>query len=106
MATRSCALLGTLVSRLRMKWVRHCCQVAPGRSEARAALIPKWSSEMASLNPDRPRATKPRRKAFQLAPSLLVTTSRPSTSLLPWALTAVAITMAIFTTTRPPSRQR
>jgi hypothetical protein len=37
---------------------------------------------------------------------LLVTTSRPSTSLLPWALTAVAITMAIFTTTRPPSRQR
>ncbi len=62
-------------------------------------------SETTSFTPARPRATRPRRTAFQPAPSSLVTTSRPSTSRLPWALTALAITVATFTT-RPPSRQR
>src|SRR5262249_1082089 len=36
-ATKLCALLGTRVSRLRMKWVRHRCQAAPGSGAAIAS---------------------------------------------------------------------
>ena len=58
---------------------------------------------MTSCTPESPLATRERKKASQPAPSSLVTTSRPSTSRLPLALTPVAITTTTLTM-RPPSR--
>src|SRR5579875_2485105 len=44
-ATIAWADFGTRVSRLRMAWVRHRCQVAPGSTAAMACLRPSWASE-------------------------------------------------------------
>ena len=82
---------GTLVNRLRMKWVRHRCQRAPGRVARDRVARPSWASEITSCTPARPRATRPRRKASQPAPSSLVITSKPSTSRWPSALTPTAM---------------
>ena len=79
-ATMVWAERGTRVSRLRMKWVRHRCQVAPVSVERMASTRPGWASEITSVVPARPRATRPRRNANQPAPSSVVMTSKPSTS--------------------------
>ena len=60
---------------------------------------------MTSSTPDSPRFTRLRRNVVQASVSSVVTTSKPTTSRLPSALTAVAITAETFTT-RPPSRTR
>jgi hypothetical protein len=54
-------------------------------------------------DPDRPRATSPRRNAVQLAPSSALPSSSPSSSRCPSALQAVATSTAVLHT-RPPSR--
>ena len=41
-------LLGTLVSRLRMAWVRQRCHDAPSRTASMAPLSPSWASETTS----------------------------------------------------------
>ncbi len=74
-ATRSWAALGTRVNRFRAKWVRQRCQLAPAKTAAMASLRPGWASLIATWTPERPRATKLRRKAVQPAPSSLGTTS-------------------------------
>jgi hypothetical protein len=48
---------GIRVSRLRMKCVRHRCQVAPVSVERTASTRPGWASEITSVVPARPRAT-------------------------------------------------
>jgi hypothetical protein len=60
-ATKDCALLGTRVSRLRMKCVRQRCHDAPGRVAAIASTKPGCASEVTSRTPPRPRATSERR---------------------------------------------
>src|SRR6266540_3204517 len=102
-ATKPCALLGTRVKRLRVKWVRQRCQATPGSVAAIASTRPGCASEVTSLTPARPRATNERRKASQAAPSSLVTTSRPSDSRKPSWLTPTACTTQTLTV-RPPSR--
>ena len=114
-ATSASALFGTRVSRFRMKCVRQptrgCgdtpqgCHEAPPKTVAIAALRPWWASEVTSSTPDSPRVTRPRRKASQNAPSSLVSTSMPSTSRFPSALTAVATTPPTWVM-RPSSRPR
>ena len=59
-ATKGWALFGTRQSRLRMKCVRHLCQAAPGSSASIAFVRPRWSSEMTSCTPERPRAARSR----------------------------------------------
>jgi hypothetical protein len=56
-ATKLCALLGTRVSRLRMKCMRQRCQLAPG-GVAAIATRPGWASEVTRRTPARPRATR------------------------------------------------
>ena len=57
-----------------MKWVRHRCQLAPGRVERIASTRPTCASEITNVTPARPRATRPRRNANQRAPSSVVKT--------------------------------
>jgi hypothetical protein len=57
-ATKDCALFGTRVRRLRMKWVRQRCQQAPGRVVAIASARPGCASLVTSLTPERPRARR------------------------------------------------
>src|SRR5205814_2349121 len=102
-ATKPCALLGTRVSKLRMKCVRQRCHEAPGSVAAIASTRPGCAPELTSLTPARPRATKPRTNASQAAPSSAVTTSRPSDSRKPSLLTPTACTTQTLTV-RPPSR--
>ena len=59
-ATKLCALLGTRVSRLRIACVRQRCQAAPGSVAAIASTRPGCASELTSLTPLSPRATRPR----------------------------------------------
>src|SRR5437762_2760928 len=66
-----------------MKWVRQRCQAAPGSVAEIASTRPGCASELTSLTPARPRATRPRTNANQAAPSPAVTTSRPSDSRQP-----------------------
>jgi hypothetical protein len=66
-----------------MKCVRHLCQMAPARTEAMAALMPPWASEMTSSTPLRPRATNERRNSDQAAVSSVVTMSKPTISRRP-----------------------
>ena len=73
-ATMAWADFGTLVSRLRMKWARHRCQLEP-RVERTASTSPWWESEITRAVPFRPRATSPLRKASHPAPSSVVITS-------------------------------
>lgn len=88
-----------------MKWVRHRFEEAPGRVAATPSRRPGWAPDVTSSTPDRPRATRSRRKAVHPAPSSVVTRSRPRISFRPSRFTAVAITQATFTTL-PPSRTR
>src|SRR4051794_10688836 len=62
-ATKLCALFATRVSRLRMKWVRQRRQAAPGSVAEIASTRPGCASELTSLTPARPRATRPRTNA-------------------------------------------
>ena len=86
-----------------MKWVRQRCQHAPGRVAAIASTRPGCASELTSLTPASPRATRPRMNASQAAPSSAVTTSRPSDSRKPSWFTPTAWTTQTLTV-RPPSR--
>jgi hypothetical protein len=75
-ATNCWALFGTRVNRLRMKWVRHLCQAAPGsRASARAdrwapgrAATQTTRGETVSIGDllpdglDYPRSGRPRRR--------------------------------------------
>ncbi len=62
------------------------CQLAPTTTPT-ASTRPRWSSEMTSCTPDRPRGLRSFRNATYPAPSSTVTTSRPSTSRSPSELT-------------------
>ena len=53
------AVLGTRVKGLPMKCVRQRCQLAPGKVAATAATRPECASELTSLTPLSPRATRP-----------------------------------------------
>src|SRR5664280_2426569 len=86
-----------------MKWVRHRCQLAPGNTASIAETRPLWESEITRCTPDRPRAERSLRKAFQAAPVSSVNTSSPSISRCPSELTAVATTTAALA---HPYRQR
>jgi hypothetical protein len=57
--------LGTSAKALRMKCVRHRCQLEPWRTAAIAAFSPSWASLVTNFTPLRPRATRLRRKACQ-----------------------------------------
>ena len=46
MATPGWDRLGTLLSRLALKWVQHRCQAAPANIVAMACFTPWWASEM------------------------------------------------------------
>lgn len=64
-ATVSWAPLGTVESRLRMKWTRHRCQVDSLSTFAIAWRNPSWASEITSLTPFSPRLTSERRNDTQ-----------------------------------------
>ncbi len=68
-----------------------------------ASTRPVWSSEMTSCVPERPLATRERKKASQPAPSSDVAMSTPRISRCPPPLTPVATRQATLTI-RPPSR--
>ena len=64
-----------------MKCTRQRCHEAPTKTASMALWSPQWASLVTSLTPERPRATRERRKALQNAPSSLGPTSKPNTSL-------------------------
>ncbi len=65
------ASLGTKERAFLMKCTRQRCHEAPCRIFSRALLSPRWASLVTSLTPERPRATRERRKAVQNSPSSL-----------------------------------
>ena len=95
--------MGTRVSRLVMKCVRHFCQAAPAKAVAMAPFSPWWASEITSSTPLSPLAVREGRNASQKAPPSLVPTSIPRISLLPSVFAAVG-TATLTLTMRPDSR--
>jgi len=68
-----------------------------------ALVRPRWASLMTSWTPVRPRSRRSRRNSVQKSSVSLFPVAQPRTSLLPSALTPVAITTA-WETTRLLSR--
>jgi hypothetical protein len=102
-ATISAWSLLTLASTLRMKCTRQRCQLAPCITVAMALTRPLWASLIVSCTPARPRSRRSRRNSVQNVSVSLSPLAQPRTSLLPSALTPVAITTA-WDTTRPLRR--
>src|SRR5215211_5273509 len=93
------APFGTKERAFLMKCTRHLCQLAPVKTASTAPLSPRWASLVTNRTPDRPLATKERKKESQKEPSSLGPTSNPKTSLSPLsAFTPTAITTAIEAT--------
>ncbi len=61
---RLLAALGTVDSRLRMKWTRQRCQIASGITLAMAALRPSWSSLTTSSTPESPLLLRDRKSSW------------------------------------------
>jgi hypothetical protein len=91
-------LLATLVSRLRIKWVRNLCQasrqlggIGPCGGEGDNFRRSPWTQAGLGLRAAPGGLSLP-------ASSSLVTTYRPNTSRFTWTVTAVATIVATFTT--------
>src|SRR5215216_4553422 len=63
------APFGTKESAFLMKCTRHLCQLAPVKTASTAPLSPWWASLVTNRTPERPLATKERKKESQKEPS-------------------------------------